>query len=339
MAAAALAAGMACGTAWGWAGMQHFQITREAGRRVPEEMAGWESWAKTMAFPSVCPDLWKGADYDEGPRHYFEADRLRGLRATEVDADWDEASGKQFRFSREDIGDGPWQICELLGMMSDAMRTNDWEWAARCGATLAHYAEDLHMPLHCIRNFNGQETNQRGAHTRIESGAIKTFFDAGMFKGEGKGEVLEDPFHAVMGWVEASTARGPRWLRWELEATAAAEGDTESEEYYEEVWGRVREEAVARMDAAATDVASLWATAWANAGKPAIPRAPREISQRSVWSGVGIDGEEQVAKRAGRNRKYDYLIWGFLGGVFFWTLVTAVARALKNERAVRGRRE
>ena len=181
MAALALAAGMACGTALGWAGMQHFQITREAGRRVPEEMAGWEAWAKTMAFPSVCPDLWKGADYDEGPRHYFEADRLRGVRATELDANWDEAAGKQFRFSREDIGEAPWKICELLGMMSEAMKTNDWEWAARCGATMAHYAEDLHMPLHCVRNFNGQETNQRGAHTRIETGAIKTFFDAGMF--------------------------------------------------------------------------------------------------------------------------------------------------------------
>lgn len=323
--------GMAA-TVWAWAGAEHLLITLAAGKCVPDEMAAWQAWSEPVAFPSVCPDLWKSADHQEGPRHFFETDRLRrGMRPTDVVADRNTAFSTQIGAKADEIGVAPWVICDLLGMMSDAMRTNDWEWAARCGATMAHYAEDLHMPLHCIRNFNGQETGQAGAHTRIEGGAVRTFFKPYMIH-PAPGRHLDDPFKAVMSWTEASAARANKWLRQELEVTRQAGGDTESEEYFRLLWEAVREDAVARIEASATDVASLWYTAWVDAGRPEIPPAPKELSQRSIWTGAEIP-------KARDNTRYDYVIWAFLGGIFFWALFSSAWRCLRNDRRLRNIRK
>ena len=59
-----------------WSGQQHIQINKAAGRNVPDEMAAFRDFARPMALPAIYPDLWKESDPDEGPRHYFEPDRL-----------------------------------------------------------------------------------------------------------------------------------------------------------------------------------------------------------------------------------------------------------------------
>lgn len=335
-----LAAVAAAGTAWGWAGMQHLQITQEAGKCAPAEMAHAAAFAKAMAFPAVCPDLWKQYDEQEGPRHFFEIDRLRGkVEPGEVSPDRSVAFGKQFRLKRDELGVAPWKIAELFGMMRDAMRTNDWEWAARCGATMAHYAGDLHQPLHCVRNFNGQETRQHGVHTRIESQMVKAFFKPVMVVPE-EGRYLEDPFRAAVEWAGQSAAMAPRWLRADLEATREAGGEVESEDYYVALWERLEPDVLARISAAVTDVASLFYTAWVDAGKPEIPATWPEVSRNSVWSGVGIDDPGAgTGPKAQNRRKYDYLIWAFLGGMFFWALVQSVWVALKDNRRLKGIRK
>jgi len=325
----------AAGTAWGWAGMQHLQITQEAGRRVPGEMSNAVAFAKAAAFPSVCPDLWKAYDGEEGPRHYFEIDRLRGIAPEDIPADPGEAFGKAFRPSREELGLAPWKIAELFGMTRDAMASGDWEWAARCAATMAHYAGDLHMPLHCVRNFNGQETGQNGVHTRIESQMTKAFFKPVMVVPE-TARHLEDPFREAVGWAAQSAAMAPRWLRADLEATRAAGGDVETEDYYVALWERLEEDVLARISASVTDVASLFYTAWVDAGRPEIPAKWAEVSRNSVWSGVGIDGGD-VPRR--ERQHYDYLIWGFLGGVFFWALANSIYVALKDHRRLKAVRK
>ena len=75
-------------------------------------------------------------------------------------------------------------------------------------------------------------------------------------------------------------------------------------------------------------MASLWYTAWVNAGRPEIPPPPKEISQRSVWTGFDIP-------KARDNTHYDYIIWAFLGGIFFWALATSIWRCLRNDRRLR----
>ena len=164
------------GIASAWSGVQHIQITRYAARNLPPEMAGFREFAHPMALPSIYPDLWRLADLDEAPRHYFEPDRLpEDFDYTALSSDPAIAFSEQIPIRRDIIGDAPWAIYDLMNQMSEAMRTNDWMWAARCGATLSHYAGDLHVPLHTTRNYNGQESWQHGIHTRWEADMVKAF--------------------------------------------------------------------------------------------------------------------------------------------------------------------
>ena len=61
--------------AWAWAGTQHIQVNKAAGRNVPAEMSAFRAFSRPMALPGIYPDLWKEADSAETPRHYFEPDR------------------------------------------------------------------------------------------------------------------------------------------------------------------------------------------------------------------------------------------------------------------------
>ena len=115
-----------------WSGQQHIQINKAAGRNVPDEMAAFRDFARPMALPGIYPDLWKGSDFEEDSRHYFEPDRLPGgFDLFSIGSNRTTAFQAQIPVRSEEIGVAPWTIVGLLDEMTEAMRTNDWQWAAR----------------------------------------------------------------------------------------------------------------------------------------------------------------------------------------------------------------
>ena len=65
-----------------------------------------------MALPGIFPDLWKEADPDESPRHYFEPDRLpAGFDLKQLSPDLPTALG-QMNIAPEIIGIAPWAIMD-----------------------------------------------------------------------------------------------------------------------------------------------------------------------------------------------------------------------------------
>lgn len=319
-----------------WSGQQHVQINKAAGRNVPDEMAAFREFARPMALPGIYPDLWKESDPDEGPRHYFEPDRLppgTDLRAfSSVQAE----AFRQMDAVPAEIGIAPWAIVDLLGQMTDAMRTNNWTWAAQCGAALSHYVADLHMPLHCTRNFNGQETWQDGVHARIETDMVKAFFRADAIQ-PAPAVYLEYPFREVMGWVEKSAALAPVLLRAEQIAKRSANGRIDSETYYLRLWELTGDRLVEQISDAASHLSSLWYTAWVNAGKPAIPAPLDELPTFSVHSGVGIDpaseGGPVGTHRSRQNRHYDFILWSVMGGIALVVVVSSLWRGAQERKA------
>ena len=323
-----------------WSGQQHLQITRAAGRNVPDEMAAFRDFSFPMAYPAVFPDLWRSGDPAEAPRHYFEPDRLPpSFDFAALSPDISVAFPSQIPVPADVIGNAPWTICDLLSRMSDAMRTNDWLQAARLGAAMAHYVGDLHQPLHCTRNYNGADTNQKGVHQRVEMDLCKAFFDSSLFD-LGPAVYLDDPFHAVFSWVLQSAAIAPRWLRADIAATRAAGGHTDTEDYYLELWDLIQDELLSQLSAAATDLSSLYYTAWVDAGRPEIPPPLDELPVFSIWApSVGIDPEENAAllRQAARAKgdRYDKIIVGFLVAMALIVFVSAVVRQFSARRSRR----
>lgn len=323
------------GAALAWSAAQHVQIGRAAARIMPEEMAEFRDFARPMAFPSIYPDLWKGADPDEAPRHYFEPDRLpAGFNLPDLSPDLNTAFATQIAARPMDIGIAPWTILDLHRQMTQAMRTNDWLWAARCGAALSHYVADLHMPLHCTRNFNGQETWQHGIHLRLEADMTRAFFNAGMLH-PGPAVYLENPFRAVMEWIGHSAALVPDILKADIIAKRSAGGRVDTEGYYRKFWELTGDTIVQQIEDAATHLASLWHTAWVDAGKPAIPEPIEDLPTPSVFSGVGIDqpAEGSLGVVRQENRKFDVIIWSVMGLFALVVIVSSIHRSIQARRA------
>ena len=318
--------------AWGWAGQQHLQITRAAGKNVPDEMADFRAFSWPMAYPSVYPDLWKGYDAAEGVRHFFEPDRLRrGTDLSTLPRDLDTTLAS-VRLRADEIGTAPWAIAQLTKQMSDAMRTNDWMWAARTGAALAHYAGDIHMPLHCTKNFNGQESGQNGVHSRIESDLIKSFFRSERIAC-GPAVYIEDPYAAALAWCEQSYHLSVKWLRADHIACREANHRTDTEDYYLELWANLEDSIVKRISDAATDISSLFYTAWVDAGRPPIPEPYEELPPYSIFSGVDIQAPEAIPGQSSQTqRKYDFLILGFFIGVISLVFLSVAVRAVARLR-------
>jgi len=196
--------------------------------------------------------------------------------------------------------------------MTDGMRKGDWLDAARAGATLGHYVGDIHVALHCTKNFNGQETRQHGVHTRIESDMAKAFIRPEDLVPP-PAEYLPDVFHATLSWIADSYALVPVWLEADIRATAAAGDRTDTEDYYTELWALLGDSVKDRQAQAIGHLASIWYTAWVDAGRPAIPRRDfDELPTASIFSGVEIptDGEEAAKQTRKKPRdpsaeKYD----------------------------------
>ena len=321
------------GIASAWSGVQHIQITRYAARNLPPEMAGFREFAHPMALPSIYPDLWRLADLDEAPRHYFEPDRLpEDFDCTALSSDPAIAFSEQIPIRRDIIGDAPWAIYDLMNQMSEAMRTNDWMWAARCGATLSHYAGDLHVPLHTTRNYNGQESWQHGIHTRWEADMVKAFLRTDDIEPR-PAEYLENPFQAIFEWTAESAVCAREVLKADLIAKRAAGGQVETESYYLKLWELTGDMAIERISAAAHHVASLWYTAWVNAGKPAIPEPFDELPTLSVHSGVGIDYPEQVGPHAfAKERTFDWVIWITFIIFGLVVIISSIQRSIQSRK-------
>lgn len=322
-------------SAGAWSGAQHIQINKAAARAVPAEMAAFRDFARPMALPGIYPDLWKESDPAETPRHYFEPDRLPpGTDLNRLPRDPLEAL-RQFNLAPDILGVAPWTITNLLGQMTEAIRTNDWLWAARCGAAMSHYVADIHMPLHCTRNFNGDDTGQAGIHTRIESDMVKAFFRPDMIAPE-PGTYIADPFSEIMGWIAHSASLAPGWLNADTIAKRSANGRFDTERYYYRLWELTGDTVIAQIEAAARDLAALWYTAWVDAGRPAIPEPFDELPVHSVHSGVGIEPPAEggpVGARAAANATYDRIIWVVMGFVALIVIGSSLYRGAQARRA------
>ena len=319
--------------AWAWSGTQHIQINRLAGRNVPDEMSAFQAFSRPMVLPGIYPDLWKGSDFEEDSRHYFEPDRLpEGFDLLSVSSNRAVAFESQIPVRSSEIGVAPWTIVGLLDGMTEAMRTNDWLWAARCGAAMGHYVADLHMPLHCTRNYNGQETWQDGIHTRWESEMTKAFFRTEELR-PAPAVYLDNPFRSVMGWVAESYAIAPEILKADVIAKRSAGGQVDTEGYYLKLWELTGGIAIDRIGDAVADLSSLWYTAWVNAGKPAIPAPFDELPPYSVFSGVGIDAPEVEGPHATRQKqKYDLVIWGVMLAFGAIVIGSSIHRGIQARR-------
>lgn len=220
---------------------------------------------KLLSLTSL--NVYKTGDPAEGPRHFLDIDIYGPYPFVELPHDYDEAVAK---FGVEDVtkrGLATWRIADYTQLLSEAMKSGDAEKIVGAAGALAHYIEDIHMPLHVVKNYNGQLTNQHGVHQRFEDDMVDAYAEQIHLSPKMASE-LEDPLEAAFDIVLDSYVYADNLLHADRRAKLGE--DTYGASYLEKFFRLSGWIAVQRMNDAATATASYWYTAWLRAGKPEL---------------------------------------------------------------------
>ena len=240
---------------------------------------------KQLAYHSNDPDRWKTDDPGEHSRHYIDIDMYGQYPFEELPRQYDEAIEKFGAETVKERGHVPWRIAEYANKLSEAMKSGNHEKIVQVAAALAHYVEDIHMPLHVVENYDGQLTNQKGVHGRFEIDMVDTYASEIQLEPE-KAEEIEDPLEHAFNIILDSYVYADNLLHSDLRAKSG-EADY-GEAYMEKLFrfgGWISEK---RMSDAATATASYWYTAWLRAGKPEL------INPVSTESGIVPEGRSRA---------------------------------------------
>jgi hypothetical protein len=168
------------------------------------------------------------------------------------------------------------------------MRQGGKEDIVRWAGYLSHYVADAHVPLHTVRNYDGQFTGQKGVHARWESHLPSRYGDAYPL-GPQQPVSIPDPLSSAFSIVESSFLKADSVLAADtLALQGLAETDRyvtvvrdgrERREYSDAYYERFRDALNGMVErqtqAAIQAVASYWLTAWEMAGKPVL--ASKEV--------------------------------------------------------------
>jgi hypothetical protein len=254
-----------------WGSRTHEIINRRAVDRLPEPArSAWAPLAAKLGAHANDADRRKMSVPGERTRHFIDLDVYEAHPFDGVSRDraaLEKARGREFV---ERWGVVPWAIEECYRAVVFSLREGDWASAGAWAADLGHYVADSHQPLHCTKNYDGQNTGNDGIHLRFEVTMMDRNLQESMLgESGGPSPVPDGPVEMCFDWMaEAYVGLEPI-----LSADSAARtldpgfGDA----YYEALWTGTREVAVLQTDRAVRDFASLLQSAWEEAGSPTPP--------------------------------------------------------------------
>lgn len=276
-------------SAWGFYG--HQKINYYAVFLLPPELlVFFKPHIDYLAAHSVDPDKRRYLLEQEGPRHYIDLDHYGPAPYYSLPRDWKTALSACSEDTLLHYGIAPWWIQVMLQRLTKAFMDKDQEQILKTAAELGHYVSDIHVPLHACSNHNGQLTGQQGIHGFWESRVPELLAEQEWDFLIGRANYYKDPLSLIWNRVIESAAAADTVLR--LEKTLRKQFSSDQVYAYEERNGQlVRQFSTAytlafdrllngmierRMRASIEAVASLWLTAWVNAGQPPLALLARQ---------------------------------------------------------------
>jgi len=267
--------------AWGVLG--HRVVTQVAVYGLPAPMqAFYYRHLPALVRQSTAPDERRAQDPAEALRHVIYLDHYAERNPfAKIPRGFDEAATKFSADTLAKYGTLPWAVLDTQEKLVAAFRARDTLDIVRLSAELSFYAADACVPLRTTLNYDGQLTGQAGLLGLWETQLPERFLDKYKLFGPGARE-LPDPAAAV--WAVLQSSYGFLTATYDLE-TKVAKGFTPRTKYafahrygrterrYADAFADAYEEQVGgmvafRLKEAAPLVASLWLTAWTQAGKP-----------------------------------------------------------------------
>ncbi|HMJ45770.1 MAG TPA: zinc dependent phospholipase C family protein [Ferruginibacter sp.] len=274
-----------------WGFYAHQKINYYAVFLLPPEMIVlYKPNISFLSEHAVDPDKRRYAVTEEGPRHYIDIDHYGVYPYPSLPRKWEDAVAKFSRDSLMEYGIVPWHIQVMLQRLTAAFRERNFSRIMKNSAEIGHYIADSHVPLHANSNHNGQYTNQKGIHGFWESRVPELLAEKEFDFFIGKAAYIKNPGEYIWARVLESAKASDSVLLFERELTKTFPADQKFS--FEERNGVViRQYSSAftiafnkkldnmierRMRQSIASVASLWYTAWINAGQPDLKSLARQ---------------------------------------------------------------
>jgi len=272
--------------ALGWGFDAHRIITRSAAAAMPEPLAGFYAMrAQRIAAASIEPDSRLRSELGEveARRHYLDMDELSRPPFGDIPAS-EAAARARFGSAKLDAaGLLPWRVAEVHALLRDAFSRRDAADVVRLSGWLSHYVADASQPLHTTRNHDGQLTGNQGVHAAFETDLInhrrELYGDRARLPASFAPRPVDDPAAFVLAEMVRAHERVGGVLKADTQAMLLVK--KQGKDYLESLEARAGELAGSRMREAAANVASLWHSAWVQAGRPQPPASATRARKRA----------------------------------------------------------
>ncbi|MBU2636148.1 MAG: T9SS type A sorting domain-containing protein [Bacteroidetes bacterium] len=254
--------------AWGSTG--HKIINRKAPMQLPSLMSKfksdslfYEAHASDADYRKVSGDTTFAAEYY---RHYLDIDEYPNFYNLPRNLDsliklygWDTVKSR---------GTNPWFTKYFLDSLTAQLARGDSIKVKQTASDLGHYVADGHQPLHCTFNYDGQFTGNNGIHSRYET-TLLDYFQSQIVISPASIQYVSSPIDYIFEYIYYSQSFVDSIMLADNYAkTVSGWGGsgTAPASYYNALWERTQSFTKDMFQRATVALASLWYTAYVNAG-------------------------------------------------------------------------
>ena len=247
--------------AWGWG--THRYINENAVDCLPPEMDFFQEHRNYLREHSTDPDV----DDLPGYYHYIDIDYYPEFFEGTFPHDWDEAVEQYGYDVIIDNGTIPWVIETWTDSLTVLMASGQWEAVWQVAAELGHYVADSHQPLHLTLNYNGQLTGNYGIHSRYETHMINPHLSE-LPLPDSSGIYWSSVIDSVFRYIDEIYPYVSEIIA--ADDLAEDQDPNYNSTYYTILWEELDSLTISVIHCAIIDLASIWQTAWINAGSPTL---------------------------------------------------------------------
>jgi hypothetical protein len=264
----------------GWGEVGHKIISKAGARDFPDLSIVTPSIIQRLTDSASVPD-WRNygsngypVDIYE-PNHFMDMERIAEFSTHSITHNRDSLFQKYGEaYIRNTVGFLPWVIDSVMTVLTNQMRSQDWNRAWSTAGDLGHYIGDAHQPLHATEFYNGYTkygSGSSGVHSRYESTMIKNFQSRILIDSSAV-YFIPNPLDTALAMMYQSNSYIDSIYIADQNARSydAAFGTT----YYDTLWGRVNTFTILQYRRAAIEYGSYLYTAWVNAGRPSTVLTP-----------------------------------------------------------------
>lgn len=248
----------------------------------PEMMVLYKPNIQFLSDHAVDPDKRRYVNSTEAPKHYIDIDRYGSYPYDKLPRKYDSAVKKFSRDTLLSYGIVPWWIETMVSQLTNAFKEQSTAKILKLSADIGHYIADAHVPLHANSNHDGQLTNQKGIHAFWESRIPELLAEKEFDFMIGKAayisnihqfiwaRILESAHEAtiVLKTEEGLNATFPTDRKFAFEDRNGKMTRQYSTAYTIKYNKLLKGQIERRMRMSIASVASVWFTAWVNAGQP-----------------------------------------------------------------------